>query len=579
MIQLELASKVMEKKISPGLIIALPRSGTNWVVNVLKSNSARVLNEPLWLHNREDYITNPLHPLKYSSDKDADKVYLHKKFKRDPYGVFLLKNFFSWLTFPSENRHIFKETDGFFHLEWLYTIFPSLKTLFIKRDIRGNISSFERWGLYERWNYQKRMQEFRKTIYQTPFLNKIYGEKIPTVPGKKYIELSYYFNVAILEIERNLKELESNKVKILSYENLVLKPKETFAEITDFFGLQKREKFEETIADDFKRTKPNNPFDVNIKKNPFDFERILTAKEIADIKNISNSFNNPLESTFYKSANKNFSITINTDFNKDKRQKIIPRQKIIKLIQSNSIPLAVNSSKTIFVHKFLIPNIYFVQFLYWLNKKNIPITIKGKEFFYNLIPESKIYCLEDKFYIKNNYENHPATHMNFLSAFLFCLWAGGRLPFVGEWKSIIYPEKRILPWKKSIIDNRKANFGLNYGGTTPINFFNPNDKGIYDPVGNTGVWLNDHSLSLEKPKAGGAWSYEEKYLFKQNSIQKRPWWLSASTVGIRPVFDIMNSNMSDKDLTKVIEKILEIIKNEKIPNKNKEIFLLLKRSI
>ena len=87
----------------PGLILALPRSGTNWTVDVLKVPKVRILQEPLWLHNGGQYEQNPLHPMRASTTQDVSVELGHKALAKDPYGQLLTKNFLAWVN----------ETDGF----------------------------------------------------------------------------------------------------------------------------------------------------------------------------------------------------------------------------------------------------------------------------------------------------------------------------------------------------------------------------------------------------------------------------------------------------------------------------------
>ena len=72
----------MNKK--PGLILALPRSGTNWTVDALKVEDARILQEPLWLHNGGQYEQNPLHPMRASTAQDVSAELGHKALVDDP---------------------------------------------------------------------------------------------------------------------------------------------------------------------------------------------------------------------------------------------------------------------------------------------------------------------------------------------------------------------------------------------------------------------------------------------------------------------------------------------------------------
>jgi formylglycine-generating enzyme required for sulfatase activity len=219
----------------------------------------------------------------------------------------------------------------------------------------------------------------------------------------------------------------------------------------------------------------------------------------------------------------------------------------------------------------LVTNTQYANFLNWLQASGIAISINGRNVFYNDRPQSKIHLVDGISIINTGFENHPATHMNLIGAASFAKWLGGRLPTPEEVEKICFPnENGALK-----TDKTQANLGHHYPGTTPVKYFPPNELGVYDPVGNVGIWTAEkfsnrqHGNPLDYIRMCGGWSKDIEELQRDNTRKSRPWWLAASTLGLRPFFDndsLPRLHIVLNQITELLDKLLS--RNLTIEKKN-----------
>ena len=123
----------------------------------------------------------------------------------------------------------------------------------------------------------------------------------------------------------------------------------------------------------------------------------------------------------------------------------------------------------------------------------------------------------------------------------------GRLPYEKEWmiSASAGNKEYKFPWGNKTPSSEFANYEEYYGKTTPIEFFPPNEIGIYDMAGNVEEWCMDKGtesrdgIVLTRKVKGGCWYKSSKDL-EINSYREHWCKMSSTGIGFRIVWEEKN---------------------------------------
>lgn len=109
---------------------------------------------------------------------------------------------------------------------------------------------------------------------------------------------------------------------------------------------------------------------------------------------------------------------------------------------------------------------------------------------------------ENKYKVRQGFENHPVVYVSWEGAHEFARWAGGLLPTEAQWEYVcragtdqLYATGHCLTDADANFDARKVQPGCPkghfLGKSLPVGTFNPNQFGVYDIHGNVFEWCLD----------------------------------------------------------------------------------------
>jgi len=363
----------------------------------------------------------------------------------------------------------------------------------------------------------------------------------------------------MLEIRRQI-ERKTGIVLETKYAELIATPEDTFSNIGKMLDIKNIGAIVKRARKTISETRAESTHSTRKRKKRDSFEEHLTREEAEDIYSIWKSLGLEIDQL----PTTHCFVGNNKDWDKPKKGSYTTcntqnRERIFSNSLDNKV--IIPSKNNTWIRNTLITNIEYANFINWLQTHGIKISINGRNVFYNDRPQSKIHLVDGNCVINKGFEDHPATHMNLIGAASFAKWLGGRLPHPEEIEEICFTHKE----RPMVLDKTKANFGHHYRGTTSVKYFPPNNFGIYDSVGNVGTWtdarfsVDGQNLNyFEYVRMCGAWSRDIAECYIENTKAGRPWWMAASTLGIRPVFSVNSlpdTNIALDEITELSEKL------------------------
>jgi len=103
-----------------------------------------------------------------------------------------------------------------------------------------------------------------------------------------------------------------------------------------------------------------------------------------------------------------------------------------------------------------------------------------------------------RYYLDEEYQEHPVVYIDWFQANAYCTWRGKRLPTEAEWEHAArgYLVNKAYPWgnQKPLCD-LSSPYGAQYYDCgekmMPVGSFTANGFGLFDMAGNVWEWVND----------------------------------------------------------------------------------------
>lgn len=586
---------------NPVLIVGqFERTGSTWLMDFM-DKVGRGQTEPLRQHvSLESPISTWSHIV-----ESADDHSFHSELDSAGFAQIWLSNFLASQYQPEVQ--ITKETNLFFTLGFYLDLFPNeSKTIYLKRDIRGILSSFKRSGLYDKWDYSNRYLCLKDALVEHQ--KQEYLDLIPHIDESNWIDvLLFLYVVNLTQIKTHLfSEDDQNKhrdILTLSYEHLINDKKRELERVQRFLEVN-------VSADEDSETDNPGLFNTNKRKrNPYDWIDVLSLTEEKYIRDKMAELIEEVDKLFGPQVAQFIHLEAFADgapeFARAEQEYItnkheyevspacLTRSEIVRIqdfqsIESGYVLTKADGFRQLEDYNAYVPpfnfatrlstNLEFASFLNWLHKQGLLNALQGHYIYYNCnIPPARggrIILQNGEYFVEKGYEDHPVNWVSWIGAKAYATWLGARLSTENEWDRVA-----------SISDPEFTNYSHNCGNTTPVCRFTPNNLGINDMFGNLRVWTedwyypdrHDDDSGISKAVRGLAWNAPDTTAMQRTY---KPIYMSARSIGIRLVHSKELKYLSDTDITLIFRELHDLLEsgiseNETVFSVNKKLGMLL----
>ena len=214
---------------APFFVLAHHRSGSNFLNDLLQAHPRlECINEPFSMHS--GYFRQcDLDPW---TREDFDATLLHRSLASQEGLRAYLVDLRAYLSQSNQQRVIgFKDTLLFEKLGWLKAFLPSLKIVFLKRDLRAIVSSVLRTDLVQFWDYARRVPPAFAKI-RPGYVSRTDSADTPAMAAE-IVAMSVVTRYQLAE--RAIREFDHREVHL---DDLMRNPEDELAGIVDFLGVE-----------------------------------------------------------------------------------------------------------------------------------------------------------------------------------------------------------------------------------------------------------------------------------------------------------------------------------------------------
>lgn len=148
----------------------------------------------------------------------------------------------------------------------------------------------------------------------------------------------------------------------------------------------------------------------------------------------------------------------------------------------------------------------------------------------------------DKPYGERGADDEPAVHVTWSEARDFCVWAGGRLPTIAEWRRAAYTEARVQPTDGFVrgrtyvypVGDSPDGMNTSRKRHVPVGTTKRGVNGLYDMGANVWEWAADRR-GEEALTTGSSWWYGPENT-RAEGAQWKPADFTALYIGFRCVY-------------------------------------------